>query len=57
MSFGKTAADGEDQVAYLRASGDESVVYEVDSNHLNAFAYTKDTLKASTPETAEAAEG
>ena len=55
--FGKTDVDGDDDVVYLRSSGDESVVYEVDSNHLNAFAYTKDTLKAATPETAEAAEG
>lgn len=51
--FGATAEDGENGVTYLRASSDESVVYEVAANHLNAFAYTKDSLKAATPETAE----
>lgn len=53
--FGGTGTDDGEDVAYLRASGDESVVYEVASSHLSAFAYTKGSLRAATPETAEAA--
>ncbi|HJD22053.1 MAG TPA: DUF4340 domain-containing protein [Candidatus Gemmiger faecigallinarum] len=51
--FGATDPDDQD-VAYLRASNDESVVYEIPANHLVAFAYTRDTLKAATPESATA---
>lgn len=50
--FGTTSAD-DSGVAYMTASTADGVVYEIDSNHLTAFAYTKDTLKAATPETAE----
>ena len=53
--FGTTGiADDGSEIAYLRASGDESVVYEVAANHLDAFAYTKAALRAET-ETAETA--
>ena len=54
--FGTTSAE-DSGVAYMTASTAEGVVYEIDSNHLTAFAYTKDTLKAETPETAEEASG
>lgn len=54
--FGTTSAE-DSGVAYMTASTSEGVVYEIDSNHLTAFAYTKDTLKAETPETAEEASG
>lgn len=54
--FGTTSAE-DSGVAYMTASTAEGVVYEIDSNHLTAFAYTKDTLKAETPETAEDASG
>lgn len=54
--FGTTFAE-DSGVAYMTASTAEGVVYEIDSNHLTAFAYTKDTLKAETPETAEEASG
>ena len=49
--FGSTASDDSD-TAYLRASNDESVVYEIAANHLSSFACTKESLKAATPETA-----
>lgn len=52
-TFGSTDPDDED-VAYLRASTDESVVYEIAANHLSCFAYNKESLKAATPETATA---
>lgn len=49
--FGST--DPEDEaVSYLRASCDESVVYEIPANHLTVFAYTRDTLRAATAESA-----
>ena len=54
--FGTTSTE-DSGVAYMTASTAEGVVYEIDSNHLTAFAYTKDTLKAETPETAEEASG
>ncbi len=54
--FGTTSAE-DSGVAYMTASTAEGVVYEIDSNHLTTFAYTKDTLKAETPETAEEASG
>lgn len=54
--FGTTSSE-DSGVAYMTASTAEGVVYEIDSNHLTAFAYTKDTLKAETPETAEEASG
>ena len=54
--FGTTSTE-DSGVAYMTASTAEGVVYEIDSNHLTAFAYTKDTLKAETPETAEDASG
>lgn len=50
--FGTTSAE-DSEVAYMTASTADGVVYEINSNHLTAFAYTKDTLKAETPETAE----
>ena len=52
--FGTTSAE-DSGVAYMTASTADGVVYEIDSNHLTAFAQTKDTLKAETPETAEEA--
>lgn len=54
--FGTTSTE-DSGVAYMTASTAEGVVYEIHSNHLTAFAYTKDTLKAETPETAEEASG
>ena len=54
--FGTTFTE-DSGVAYMTASTAEGVVYEIDSNHLTAFAYTKDTLKAETPETSEDASG
>ena len=54
--FGTTSTE-DSGVAYMTASTAEGVGYEIDSNHLTAFAYTKDTLKAETPETAEDASG
>lgn len=50
--FGATSAE-DSGMSYLKASSADGIVYEIDSNHLTAFAYTKDTLKAATPETAE----
>ena len=49
--FGSTASDDSD-TAYLRASNDESVVYEIAANHLSSFACIKESLKAATSETA-----
>lgn len=45
----------DDSLCYLRSSAVEGVVYEVDSDHSSAYAYTKETLKGeeSTAETAE----
>ena len=45
----------DDSLCYLRSSAAEGVVYEVDSDHSSAYAYTKETLKGeeSTAETAE----
>lgn len=51
-SFGSNDP-ADDGLCYLRSSNAEGVVYEVNSGHLTAYAYTKDTLKAATPETAE----
>lgn len=53
-SFGSNDPE-DDSLCYLRSSNADGVVYEVNSGHLTAYAYTKDTLKAATPETAEAA--
>lgn len=53
-SFGSNDP-ADDSLCYLRSSNAEGVVYEVNSGHLTAYAYTKDSLKAATPETAEAA--
>ena len=44
---------GDDSLCYLRVSGQQDVVYEVDVETLSAFAYDKDSLKGATPETAE----
>ena len=52
-TFGGTDPD-DDSVAYLRASTDESVVYEIAANHLSVFAQTKVSLQADT-DTAETA--
>lgn len=51
-SFGNTSSE-DSSVCYMRSSHATSVVYEVNADHLSAYAYTKDTLKASTEETAE----
>lgn len=53
--FGSTASDDSD-TAYLRSSNDESVVYEIAANNLSTFAYSKESLKAATPESATAEE-
>ena len=52
-TFGGTDPD-DDSIAYLRASTDESVVYEIAANHLSVFAQTKVSLQADT-DTAETA--
>ena len=51
-SFGDLCADDSD-LCYMRSSHAGGVVYEVDADHRSAFAYTKDTLKAATEETAD----
>lgn len=51
-SFGNTSPEDSD-VCYMRSSHATGVVYEVNADHLAAYSYTKDTLKASTEETAE----
>lgn len=43
----------DDSHCYLTSSQAPDVVYEVDSDNLAAYAYTKATLQAATPETAE----
>ena len=50
-SFGATTPD-DDSASYLRASTAPDVVYEIDADNLAAYAYTKATLQAATPETA-----
>lgn len=50
-SFGNVSAENSD-VCYMRSSHNAGVVYEVNADHLAAYAYTKDTLKAATEETA-----
>ena len=44
---------GDDSLCYLRVSGQQDVVYEVDVETLSAFACDKDSLKGATQETAE----
>ena len=51
-SFGSISPD-DSEVCYMRSSHAAGVVYEVDADHLAAFAYTKETLQAATEETAE----
>lgn len=51
-SFGKVS-DSNSDVCYMRSSHTAGVVYEVNADHLAAFAYTKETLQAATEETAE----
>lgn len=51
-SFGNVS-DADSSVCYMRSSHTAGVVYEVNADHLSAFAYTKDTLKAATEETAD----
>lgn len=54
-SFGTT--DPVDSTAcFMRCSSAPGVVYEVAADNLSAYAYTKSTLKAATPESAETAE-
>lgn len=50
--FGATDPE-DDSVCYLRADTAPAVVYEVAAENLSAFAYTKASLQAATPETAE----
>ena len=52
-SFGNVSSEDSD-VCYMRSSHTAGIVYEVNADHLSAFAYTKETLKAATEETAEA---
>lgn len=51
-SFGNVS-DSDSDVCYMRSSHTAGVVYEVNADHLAAFAYTKETLQAATEETAE----
>lgn len=51
-SFGNVSSENSD-VCYMRSSHTAGVVYEVNADHLSAFAYTKETLKAATEETAD----
>ncbi len=51
-SFGNVS-DSNSDVCYMRSSHTAGVVYEVNADHLAAFAYTKETLQAATKETAE----
>lgn len=51
-SFGNVS-DSNSDVCYMRSSHTAGVVYEVNADHLAAFAYTKETLQAATEETAE----
>lgn len=51
-SFGITSSE-DSSVCYMRSSHATGVVYEVNADHLAAYAYTKETLKAATAETAE----
>ena len=51
-SFGNVS-DSNSEVCYVRSSHTAGVVYEVNADHLAAFAYTKETLQAATEETAE----
>lgn len=51
-SFGNVS-DSDSEVCYMRSSHKAGVVYEVDADHLAAFAYTKETLQTATAETAE----
>ena len=51
-SFGNVS-DSDTDVCYMRSSHTAGVVYEVNADHLAAFAYTKETLQAATEETAE----
>lgn len=50
-TFGDTTADGAS--TYLKTDAAPGVVYEIAAGQMTAFAYTKATLKAATPETAE----
>lgn len=50
-AFGNVS-DTDSDVCYMRSSHTAGVVYEVNADHLSAFAYTKETLKAATEETA-----
>lgn len=50
-SFGNVSSE-DSSVCYMRSSHTTGVVYEVDADHLSAYAYTKETLKAATEETA-----
>lgn len=51
-SFGSTSSE-DSSVCYMRSSHATGVVYEVNADHLAAYAYTKETLKAATEETTE----
>lgn len=51
-SFGNVSSENSD-VCYMRSSHTAGVVYEVNADYLSAFAYTKETLKAATEETAD----
>ena len=55
VRFGAVSAE-DDSVSYLQASTAPDVVYEISSSHLSAYAYTKDSLRAATEETAATAE-
>lgn len=50
-SFGNVSADDSD-VCYMRSSHTAGVVYEVNADHLAAFAYSKETLQSATEESA-----
>lgn len=50
-SFGNTSG-ADSEVCYMRSSHTAGVVYEVNADHLAAFAHTKETLRAATAETA-----
>lgn len=50
-NFGNVSADDSD-VCYMRSSHTAGVVYEVNADHLSAFAYTKETLQSATEESA-----